>query len=145
EADLEYGVAQQLLQRVDPHLLTGCAFLAEGPAPGASPFAVGADMLAVIGAILAGGPLVISVDDGQWADRPAIQALTLVLRRLSVEPLLALVVLRGDREGLDDATGRLLVSVERRLNLRLGGLELADIPPLANAMGLRPVNAETAK
>jgi DNA-binding CsgD family transcriptional regulator len=145
EADLEYGVAQQLLQRVDSQLPMGPALLAGGPAPGASPFAVGADMLAVIGRMLAKGPVVIAVDDVQWADRPSIQALTFVLRRLSVEPLLAVVVLRGDREALDDATSRLLVSVDRRLNLRLGGLEVEDIPPLANAMGLRPVPTETAK
>jgi len=55
EADLEYGVAEQLRQRVDPHLLTGRALLAGGAAPGASPFAVGADLLAVIGALLARG------------------------------------------------------------------------------------------
>ena len=145
EADLEYGVAEQLRQRVDPHLLTGRALLAGGAAPGASPFAVGADLLAVIGAMLAGGPVVIGVDDVQWADRPSIQALTFVLRRLSVEPLLALVVLRGDREGLDNTTTRLLASVDRRLNLRLGGLEMGDIATLAKAIGHRPLSADTAR
>jgi DNA-binding CsgD family transcriptional regulator len=145
EADLEYGVAQQLLQRVDPSLLAGRALLAGGPAPGASPFAVGADLLAVIGALLARGPVVMAVDDVQWADRPSVQALTFVLRRLSVEPLLAVMVVRGDREGLDEATTRLLASVDRQLNLRLGGLGVEDIVPLAQAMGLGPVSADTAQ
>jgi len=138
-------VAEQLRQRVDPHLLTGRALLAGGAAPGASPFAVGADLLAVIGALLARGPVVILLDDVQWADRPSIQALTFVLRRLSVEPLLALVVLRGDRQGLDEATTRLLASVDRRLNLRLGGLEMGDIATLAKAIGHRPLSADTAR
>ena len=92
EADLDYGVAQQLLQRVDPRWLGGHTLLAGGPAPGAPPFAVGAEMLAVIGGLLARGPSVIAVDDVQWADRRSIQALTFVLRRLSVEPPLVLVL-----------------------------------------------------
>jgi DNA-binding CsgD family transcriptional regulator len=145
ETDLDYGVAQQLLQRVDARLLKGRNLLDGGISFGASPFAVGAEMLAVIGETMAEGPVVIAVDDVQWADRASIQALAFVLRRLSVDPLLALVIVRGNREALDDATGRLLSSVDRRLNLRLSGLGLEDIAPLAQAMGARHISPKTAQ
>ena len=145
ETDLDYGLVAQLLQRVDPQLLEGRRLLVDGVPVGASPFAVGAELLAIVGKLLAEGPVVVSVDDVQWADRPSVLALTFLLRRLTVDPLLALIMIRGDREGLDDAARRLLTSVERRLNLRLSGLGVGDVTPLAQAMGLGGLTAETAK
>ena len=145
ESDLDYGVVEQLLQRVDPRLLEERRLLAGGVPSGASPFAVGAELLATVGELLAEGPVVVSVDDVQWADRPSVLALTFLLRRLSVDPLLAIVMVRGDREGLDEATRRMLISVDRRLNIRLSGLEIEDVGPLAQAMGLPAMTAETAR
>ena len=145
EIDLDYGVVEQLLQRVDPQLVVGRRLLAGGIPFGASPFAVGAELLAIVGKLLAEGPVVLAVDDVQWADRPSVLALTFLLRRLTVDPLLALIMVRGDREGLDEAARRLLTSVERRLNLRLSGLGVGDVTPLAQAMGLGGLTTETAK
>ena len=145
EADLDYGVVEQLLQRVDPEILEGRHLLAGGVPSGASPFAVGAELLAVIGKVLAEGPVVLALDDVQWADRPSVLALTFLLRRLSVDPLLALIMVRGDRESLDEATRRLLTSVERRLDLRLSGLGVDDVAPLAQALGIGALTAETVK
>ena len=145
EADLDYGLVEQLLQRVDPELLEGRRLLASGVPSGASPFAVGAELLAVVGKVLAEGPVVLVVDDLQWADRPSVLALTFLLRRLSVDPLLALVMVRGDRESLDEATRRLLSSVERRLDLRLSGLGIDDVAMLAQAMGIGALTPGTVK
>ena len=145
EADLDYGVVEQLLQRADPRLLEGRPLLVGGVPSGASPFAVGADLLAVVGKLLADGPVLLAVDDVQWADRPSVLALTFLLRRLSVEPLLALVMVRGDRESLDEATRRLVTSVDRRLDLRLSGLGIDDVAPLAQAMGIGSLTGEMAK
>jgi hypothetical protein len=98
EADLDYGVVEQLLQRVDPEILEGRRLLAGGVPSGASPFAVGAELLAVIGKVLAEGPVVLALDDVQWADRPSVLALTFLLRRLSVDPLLAVTMVRRSRD-----------------------------------------------
>ena len=126
-------------------MLEGRPLLVGGVPSGASPFAVGADLLAVVGKLLADGPVLLAVDDVQWADRPSVLALTFLLRRLSVEPLLALVMVRGDRESLDEATRRLVTSVDRRLNLRLSGLGIDDVAPLAQAMGIGSLTGEMAK
>ena len=48
----------------------------------------------MIGKVLAEGPVVLALDDVQWADRPSVLALTFLLRRLSVDPLLAVTMVR---------------------------------------------------
>ena len=95
--------------------------------------------------MLTRGTVVVAVDDLQWADRPSVQALTFVLRRLSVEPLLAIVTVRGNRETLDQVPGRLLTSMDRRLTLRLSGLGVEDVAPLAEAMGIGSVGTDAAQ
>ena len=93
EADLEFGLVDQLLRAAgitsQPILLPG------GSSPAASSFSVGARLLEVVGEQQATGALAVVVDDLQWADRRSVEALTFMLRRLSVDPVLAVVVYRG--------------------------------------------------
>ena len=42
------------------------------------------------------------IDDLQWADRKSVEALTFMLRRLSVDPVVAIVIYRGPGGGLDE-------------------------------------------
>ena len=78
-------------------------------------------MLEVVGEELAAGPLAILVDDLQWADRKSVEALTFMLRRLSVDPVIAVMIYRGPGDRLDEAARRMLQSVENRLLVPLGG------------------------
>ena len=48
----------------------------------------------------------IVIDDLQWADRKSVEALTFTLRRLSVDPVVAIVIYRGPGGGLDEAAQR---------------------------------------
>ena len=93
EADLDFGLVDQLLRAA------GRASRLAGPAggngPAVSSFAVGAQLLDVVGVQLAAGSTVIFLDDLQWADRKSVEALTFMLRRLSVDPVLAVVTYRG--------------------------------------------------
>ena len=138
ETDLEYGVIEQLLRNVDVPLLDRYPLL-RGDVVRSSAFAVGAELLAVLGEQLATGPIAMVVDDVQWADRPSVDALSFMLRRLSVEPVLVLLVIRGDRDHLDDATRRMLLGVDQRVHLTLAGLAHDDIAPLAAAIGAPPL------
>ena len=99
EADLDFGLVDQLLR------VAGRASQLAGPAggngPAVSSFAVGAQLLDVVGVQLAAGSTVIFLDDLQWADRKSVEALTFMLRRLSVDPVLAVVTYRGPWERLD--------------------------------------------
>ena len=138
EADLDYGVIEQLLRGLDRRLVDNYPLLS-GDVVKSSPFGVGAELLAIVGEELAKQPVAVVVDDVQWADRRSVDALSFMLRRLSVEPVLVVVVIRGDRDHLDEATRRLLLSVEQRLRLALMGLNLDDIEPLASALGAPPL------
>src|SRR5215467_14059384 len=84
EADLEYGIVGQLAAGAGRAALARYPLLA-GEAARASPFAVGAQLLGLIGDELGGGPVALVIDDVQWADARSAQALSFMLRRLSVD------------------------------------------------------------
>ena len=132
ETDLDFGIVDQLLRAgggaVPAAALTG------GTGSPASSFAVGARLLEVVGEQQATGAVAIVVDDLQWADRRSVEALTLMLRRLSVDPVLAIAIYRGPSDRLDEAAQRMLVSIENRLRLPLGGLGPDEVASLAAAL-----------
>ena len=140
EADLDFGLVDQLLRAAgvisQPILLPG------GTGPAASSFSMGARLLEVVGEQQATGSLAVVVDDLQWADRRSVEALTFMLRRLSVDPVLAVVVYRGPSDRLDDAAQRMLGSVENRLHLPLGGLGPDEVAALAAALTAGPLDDE---
>jgi DNA-binding CsgD family transcriptional regulator len=127
ETDLDFGVADQLFRAAGgavPDILPGAG-------PPASPFAVGAQLLQAVSDLRPAEPAVILVEDVQWADRPSLDALTFVLRRLSVDPVAALLTYRGPGTQLDPAAQRLLDSMDHQLHLTLGGLSLDEVAELA--------------
>jgi ATP/maltotriose-dependent transcriptional regulator MalT len=132
ETDLDFGLADQLLRAagaVSP--LAGAAAPPASNGAGVSSFAVGAQLIDMVG-----GPLAIFLDDLQWADRKSTEALTFMLRRLTVDPVLAVVTFRGPRDRLDGAAQRLLSSVESQLDISLRGLGPDEVASLIGA--LRP-------
>jgi DNA-binding CsgD family transcriptional regulator len=119
ETDLDLGIVDQLL-RTKP-----------GAAPPASSFAAGARLLEVVGGQQSAKAVAIVIDDLQWADRMSVEALTFTLRRLSVDPVLAVVIYRGTGDRLDETARRLLVSVENQLRISLDGLGVEDVAAMA--------------
>ena len=136
EADLDFGIVDQLLRAaggmVATVTLTGAA----------SSFSVGARLLEVVGEQQAA--LAIVIDDLQWADRKSVEALTFMLRRLSVDPVIAVVTYRGPSDRLDEAAQRLLLSVENRLFIPLGGLSQEEVASLAAALRAGTLDDEAA-
>jgi hypothetical protein len=128
EADLDFGIVDQLLRPAGEAVLT-----AETGAPTSS-FAVGARLLEVVGEQLATGALAIVIDDLQWADRKSAEALTFMLRRLSVDPVLAIMIYRRPGDLLDEPAQRMLASVENRLQITLDGLTADEVASLAAAL-----------
>jgi DNA-binding CsgD family transcriptional regulator len=132
ETDLDFGLVDQLFRAaggVVPPMLS-----AESTDSAASSFAMGARLLEVLGEQQAAGPVAIVVDDLQWADRRSVEALTFTLRRLSVDPVVALVIYRGPAGRLDETAQRMLLSVENRLRLPLDGLGPDEVASLASAL-----------
>jgi AAA ATPase domain len=143
EADLDFGIVDQLLHAA------GDGFAAAAPADGAasptSSFAVGARLLQAVGEQVAAGPVAIMVDDLQWADLKSVEALTIMLRRLSVDPVITVVTYRGPADRLDQAAQRMLQSVENRLLVPLEGLRMDEVASLATALTAGSLDNEAVR
>ena len=138
EADLDFGIVDQLLRAAGSVMQP--ALLAGETGSSVSSFSVGARLLEVIGEQQGAGPLAIVVDDLQWADRRSVEAMTFMLRRLSVDPVLAVVIYRGPERRLDEASQRMLRSIENRLHVPLDGLGPDEVAALAAALTAGPLD-----
>ena len=143
EADLDFGLVDQLLRAAGADLPAFPDGDGEGPA--VSSFTVGARLLEVIGGQQANGPVAIVLDDLQWADRKSVEALTFMLRRLSVDPVIAVVTYRGPADRLDEAARRMLSSMESRLLITLGGLSLEEVASLGAALTSGPLDEDVVR
>ena len=137
EADLDFGLVDQLLRGAGG--VRSPVLTVDGTGSAASSFAVGARLLQAVGGQQASGAVAILVDDLQWADRRSVEALTFMLRRLSVDPVVAVVIYSGR---LDEAAQRMLGSIENRLRIRLGGLGPEEVASLAAALNLESLDDE---
>ncbi|MEV4357661.1 ATP-binding protein [Nonomuraea sp. NPDC049625] len=72
ERKLHLGVVRQLLDEA--------AYLGAPAAAGPDPCAAGQALCEAIDALQAQGPLVVLVDDAQWADGPSLRALSSTVR-----------------------------------------------------------------
>jgi DNA-binding CsgD family transcriptional regulator len=143
ETDLDFGLVDQLLRAAGDGLST--AELTDGTGSATSSFAVGARLLEVVGEQQATGGLAVVIDDLQWADRKSVEALTFTLRRLSVDPVVAIVIYRGPADRLDEAAQRMLLSIENRLLIPLGGLHADEVASLAAALEAGSLNDKAVK
>jgi len=144
EADFEYGLVGQLLRGVDPQVLARYPLLA-GDVVRSSPFAVGVQLLGTFGELQRAGPVVLVIDDVQWADRRSVEALSFAFRRLSVDAVAVILIVRGGRDQLDAPTRRMLLSVAQRRRIVLPGLSVNDVAPLAAALGAGPLGSDATR
>lgn len=109
----------------------------------ADPFAAGAGLLDALGQSQDGTPLVVVVDDAQWADVPSLDAMAFALRRLGADRILAVVVTRDPADpALPEGLRRLLAD-DDTVRLVLPPLDVADVALLAARLlpGPLPPNA----
>src|SRR5262249_1186662 len=144
EADLEYGIIEQLLRGVDRRVLARYPLLA-GDVVRSSPFAVGAQLLGIVGDQQGAGPVALVIDDVQWADRRSVEALSFTFRRVSVDTVAVILIVRGDRDQLDAPTRRMLLSMAQRRRIFLSGLSVDDVAPLAAALGAGPLGSDAIR
>ncbi len=134
EAGLPYGVINQLLADVPPALLAEHPTLASGPGAGSDSLRVGSELLGVLGELQAGGPVVLVVDDAQWADDPSARALVFVARRLRHDQVLLVAGVRNDGSPLPQ-WDRLVAQEHLLRRLPLDGLGTDDVAVMAAALG----------
>ena len=140
ETALDYGVVLQLVAKATP--ASSRAEREEqiaGRSP-ASSFAVGADLLAMLGTVQDSAPVVIAVDDAHWIDAPSAGALLFALRRLHGDRVLVLIVSRPDGLAqLGPSWSRLLADPDRVQRIRLSGLSGSEVNQLADSLGIGPL------
>ncbi len=133
EAYVPYGLADQLLGAAG---VRGANLLVstERALPTQEPVAVGRQILRVLSELAGRGPLVLVVDDTQWADLDSLRALMFALRRLVLEPVLSLLLVRSEDVGrLPQGLVR-LAEGPSGVHVELDGLTPAEIQELAAAL-----------
>src|SRR6266702_3559899 len=145
EAHLAFAGLHQLLRPLRLHVanlpagqraVLDAAFgLGQEPAP--ERFRIAMAVLDLLGEVAAGTPVLILAEDAQWLDRPTMEVLAFVARRLQSDPI---VVLAAVREGYPS-----LLADAGLPEHRLGGLGPAEamtlldaLPPSADPVGGTP-------
>jgi len=148
ETDLDLGIVDQLLRAAGaatPPVLAEAALAEAGTGGPVSSFAAGARLLEVVGGQQSAEAVAIVIDDLQWADHMSVEALTFTLRRLSVDPVLAVVIYRGTGDRLDETARRLLLSVENQLRISLDGLGVEDVAAMAAELKAESLDDEAVQ
>lgn len=139
ERDVDHGIIEQLVRSAppDPHRPTV-------PLSG-DPLRTGAVLVELVDRLHLDGdrPLVVVVDDVQWADAASIRALTFAARRLQQDPVALLVASRPD--GVAQLPSGLLRLVEHDgARLRLEGLPIHHVRAMAELWKQGPVSSAAA-
>jgi ATP/maltotriose-dependent transcriptional regulator MalT len=131
---LPFGVAEQLARSARVPLSNELASLGLRSERSPEPFAIGAAFIDLLGRLQKDGPVLLVVDDVQWADRPTLLALLFALRRLQADRVLALVAGRDEaRTHLPEGLIRLF-SDEPGATIQLHGFEVAELQALGAAV-----------
>ncbi|MEN8653348.1 ATP-binding protein [Streptomyces sp. 21So2-11] len=104
----------------------------------ADALSAGAELLEVL------DDVVLVVDDDQWADPPSLQALTFALRRLRVDRVVAVVVVRDAADPRIPEGLRRLCTAGGSVRLPLAGLPAAELRALGREIGVGELSARAA-
>jgi DNA-binding CsgD family transcriptional regulator len=131
---LPYGVVEQLARSGGVPLIDASTLLSQGSTLAPEPFAVGAQLVELISGLQDQGPVVVVVDDAQWADRPSLLALLFALRRFQADRVLTVIAVR-DQDPVELPEGLIKLSNgERGSAVALRGLDTADLQELASGL-----------
>ncbi|MEW2036651.1 ATP-binding protein, partial [Streptomyces sp. NPDC005534] len=139
EQDWAFGALQQWLRRVDRAALADFEVLGQPLGPRAAPSAVGAELVELMDAVQADGPVALVLDDVQWADEESLRALRFLVRRLFADRILLVVTARTSsaRTGQGHVPGhewrRLESDSAHTQVVRLSGLDEGEVSLLAGA------------
>ncbi|HZM80363.1 MAG TPA: AAA family ATPase, partial [Candidatus Limnocylindrales bacterium] len=110
----------------------------------ADPLAMGSALLDVIGEEGA-DPIVIVIDDAQWADVPSLCALAFAVRRLRADHVMTVVVARDLTDPRLPEGLRRLLADDGTVRLSLGGLDVSQVRALSGHFGQKPLGLRAAE
>lgn len=124
EADLPYGVLNQLLAEVDDQdqlepVLHG------GISPDVPPMVAGAALLTLIDT--SEGATCVTIDDAQWMDQRSAEALWFAGRRSFRDRLLVIITARPEETAFLERMRGLVADDERGVRLSVGGLTVDQV------------------
>ncbi|MFC8093568.1 AAA family ATPase [Streptomyces sp. NPDC057301] len=134
EQNFVFGALQQLISSA-PDSLVGELPLLKGVIPASTPpYDVGSRLLELLGSLQSEQPVVLLIDDVQWADAASLQACSFVLRRLEADSVLAVLTARSTGDGrephTDDVLRRLVGAVPSSVRMALRGLDVEHVSEL---------------
>jgi len=141
---LTFGVIEQLVRASHESGAPALADLGNRDADARDPIWVGAALLDLLGAMQAAGPVLLLIDDAQWADRPSLQALIFALRRLQADRVLTLMVSRNGSPRGHLAGFHRLVEHGHGAWVRVRGLDASSIRDLGVSMGVDHLSSRAA-
>ncbi|MDT3443829.1 LuxR C-terminal-related transcriptional regulator [Pseudofrankia sp. BMG5.37] len=149
ETGLEYGVFEQLRAGGEGRgpAVEGGAGQVAGLAGGGvfvDPLTAGAALLDRLGELQRSGVVAVVVDDAQWADLLSLRALAFALRRLRVDRVLAILVVREAADPRLPAGLRRLVTFGTVERVRLAGLDAGELRDLGRRLGVGSLSAHGA-
>ncbi len=140
EVDLPWGLLTQLADKANAEGIADITDALGRPAPATDPFLVGSSLLRLVGD---NELAVVVIDDAHWADRLSLAAARFAFRRLPPGQVVVLLTYRPEDAGrLGEGWRRLLV--ERGVRVRLGGLAVADLIHLSEAVTGLPLSRRAA-
>ena len=140
------GVVSQLIARAPGGAGPAAGRTIDGGGSASSPFALGAELLSLLGLLQDGGPVLLVLDDAHWIDPPSAAALLFALRRLYADRVCALIATRpgGDWRG-GPSWSRFLDDGERARRIRLGGLDEHEVRSLVGSLVSTPLSRAAAE
>ncbi|MFD9908867.1 AAA family ATPase, partial [Streptomyces sp. NPDC059063] len=139
ESALPCGVLAQLVGQSPlpvPETLAGLVRVPQSLHANLPPLAAGFGLLDLLSEVQSKGPVVLVVDDAHWSDPESLNALTLALRRLRHDRVLAIVAVRDPHvPELPDGLRRLLTDPRTR-RLALDGLSPDELAALSDRLGV---------
>jgi len=145
EVGFDGGVVSQLISRA-PAAGSPAVRAGDGGGAASNPFAVGAELLSLLGSLQDGGPVLLLLDDAHWIDPPSAAALLFALRRLYADRVCALIATRpgGDWRG-GPGWSRFLDDGERAQRIRLGGLDEHEVRSFVGSLDSTPLSPGAAE
>jgi DNA-binding CsgD family transcriptional regulator len=145
EVGFDHGVISQLIARASG-VGHAASPMFDGGGSASNPFAVGAELLSLLGSLQDGGPVLLVLDDAHWIDPPSAGALLFALRRLYADRVCALIATRpgGDWRG-GPGWSRFLDDGERARRIRLGGLDEREVRSFVGSLVSTPLSRGAAE
>src|SRR4051794_20156736 len=144
EAFVAYGVVDQLMRVAG----VSAARLRAGrdrSLPAEEPVGVGARILEALAALEQKAPVVIVVDDAQWADIDSLRALLFVARRLVKERVLLVLAERTEDAMRLPEGMRRLAAGRTGTTIALQPLTTGELQRLAAGLGVQELSPRTAR